>query len=49
MMLAIICSPCNLSKSSADIEPTPRRGLRDEVISSFCDIVYLHDVKCAVY
>ena len=49
MVLAIISVDVyNLSKLSADLEPTPCSGQRDKLNSSFYVIVYLYDVKCAL-
>ena len=38
----------DMCKSSADLELTPCSGQRNELISLFCVIMYLYDVKCVV-
>ena len=45
MVLELICSRCVIGKSSADLVLTPCSGQRNELISSFCVIVYVYDVK----
>ena len=49
-MSALICNldGCNLRKLSADLEPTPFSGQRDELISSFCVMVYLYHAESAI-